>query len=187
MSLAEFLAWEERQELRFEFDGIGPVAMNGGTVAHEMIGGNLRASLERRLEGTECYALGTSIKIEAAGRIRYPDVFVACGAMAARMTVVPAPVIVFEVVSASTSRIDRIEKLRDYQATPSILRYVIVEQDSIAATVCARRAQDWIVTSLTQDDKLDLPEIGISQPLAEIYRRLSFPEPHGDDDAMEPR
>ena len=31
MSLAEFLAWEERQELRYEFDGFRPVAVTGGT------------------------------------------------------------------------------------------------------------------------------------------------------------
>ena len=30
MTLAEFLAWEERQPLRHEFDGVGPVAMTGG-------------------------------------------------------------------------------------------------------------------------------------------------------------
>jgi len=30
MTLAEFLEWEERQPLRYEFDGVGPVAMTGG-------------------------------------------------------------------------------------------------------------------------------------------------------------
>ena len=29
ITLAEFLAWEERQPLRYEFDGVGPVAMTG--------------------------------------------------------------------------------------------------------------------------------------------------------------
>ena len=29
MTLAEFLAWEEREPLRYEFDGFGPVAMTG--------------------------------------------------------------------------------------------------------------------------------------------------------------
>ncbi len=29
MTLAEFLDWEERQELRYEFDGFQPVAMTG--------------------------------------------------------------------------------------------------------------------------------------------------------------
>ena len=31
MTLAEFLEWEERQPLRYEFDGVGPVAIAGGT------------------------------------------------------------------------------------------------------------------------------------------------------------
>jgi len=31
MSLAEFLAWEERQERRYEFDGFQPLTMTGGT------------------------------------------------------------------------------------------------------------------------------------------------------------
>ena len=30
MSLEEFLVWEERQEVRHEFDGLRPVAMVGG-------------------------------------------------------------------------------------------------------------------------------------------------------------
>ena len=38
MTLAEFLDWEERQELRYEFDGFQPVAMTGGTLRHEAIG-----------------------------------------------------------------------------------------------------------------------------------------------------
>ncbi len=31
MTLESFLAWEERQELRYEFDGFRPIAMTGGT------------------------------------------------------------------------------------------------------------------------------------------------------------
>ena len=31
MTLEAFLAWEERQELRYEFDGFQPIAMTGGT------------------------------------------------------------------------------------------------------------------------------------------------------------
>ncbi len=45
---------------------------------------------------------------------------------------------VFEVISPGTSRTDRIDKLREYQATASIQRYVILEQDSIGATVFSR-------------------------------------------------
>ena len=37
MTLAEFLKWEERQDLRYEFDGSAPVAMAGGSLAHAAI------------------------------------------------------------------------------------------------------------------------------------------------------
>ena len=37
MTLESFLAWEERQELRYEFDGFRPIAMTGGTYAHARI------------------------------------------------------------------------------------------------------------------------------------------------------
>jgi len=41
MTLAEFLEWEERQPMRYEFDGVGPVAMSGGTAGHAAIQRNL--------------------------------------------------------------------------------------------------------------------------------------------------
>ena len=56
-----------------------------------------------------------------------------------KTTVIRDPVVVFEVLSESTSRTDRIEKLREYGATPSIQRYIILEQDTIAATVYVRK------------------------------------------------
>ena len=45
MTLAEFLAWEERQEQRYEFDGSEPVAMAGGSLAHSAIQRNLAMAL----------------------------------------------------------------------------------------------------------------------------------------------
>ncbi|MGH7155076.1 MAG: hypothetical protein ACREF3_14225, partial [Acetobacteraceae bacterium] len=58
MTLPQFLAWEERQELRYEFDGLQPVAMTGGTLRHEAIGNRLRALLLSKLEGKQCRPWG---------------------------------------------------------------------------------------------------------------------------------
>src|SRR3954471_14121179 len=99
ISLAEFLAWEERQDLRWEFDGFQPVAMTGGTVEHEIIGRNILVSVQTRLAGRRCQAFGANLKIEVAGRVRYPDVFVVCTPVPPRSTVVRDPVVVFEVLS----------------------------------------------------------------------------------------
>ena len=181
MSMSEFLAWEERQEARFEFDGVGPVAMDDVTVAHEEIGGSLRALLYARLRGTPCHVRGPTLKVEVSGHIRYPDAFVACTRSPHDATVIRDPVVVFEVLSQTTSRTDRIEKLCDYQATPSIRRYVILEQDSIAATVFARHDGDWIAHALTGGDTLAMPEIGVDLPLAEIYADVELPEPPAEE------
>jgi hypothetical protein len=43
MTLESFLAWEDRQPLRHEFDGIRAIAMTGGTEAHAPIQVNLRS------------------------------------------------------------------------------------------------------------------------------------------------
>jgi Uma2 family endonuclease len=179
MTLDAFLAWEERQELRYEFDGFEPAAMTGGTYEHEGIGGNLKTLLSVALRGKPCRVRGPTLKIEVMGRIRYPDAFVHCSRPPRGTTVIQDPVVVFEVLSRSTSRTDRIEKLREYQATPSIQRYVILEQDSIAAMVFARDGQNWNASPLTEGDVLRMPEIDAEIALNDIYEDIDL-APLGD-------
>ncbi len=176
MTLAEFLAWEERQELRWEFDGFQPVAMTGGTFAHEAIGGNIQFALRSRLGTGPCRVCGPTLKIEVAGRIRYPDAFVVCTPVPPRATVVRDPVVVFEVLSPSTARTDHFEKLREYGAKPSIQRYVMLEQDAIAAVVYVRKGTDLVVETLAANDTLRMPEVGIEVPMAELYLGIDLPD-----------
>jgi Uma2 family endonuclease len=174
MTVTEFLAWEETQELRWEFDGFHAVAMTGGTMAHEVIGDNIRFTLRSGLGNGRCRVLGPTLKIEVVGRIRYPDAFVVCTPIPLRSTVVRDPVVVFEVLSESTSRTDRIEKLREYGATPSIQRYVILEQDAIAAMVFVRKGADLVAETLTEADTLRMPEIDVEVPMAEFYTGIDL-------------
>jgi Uma2 family endonuclease len=176
MTLEQFLRWEEKQELRYEFDGVGPVAMTGGTVAHDQITFKTRKALDARLEGKPCQPHGPNVKIIAAGSVRYPDVFVTCSKALRDATVAQDPVVVFEVASESTSQTDRIEKLQEYQATPSIQRYVILEQNSIGATVFTRQGDQWIGFALTEAGTLRMPEIGIEVPMPEFYAGVELPQ-----------
>ncbi len=176
MSLEEFLAWEERQPIRYEFDGFQPVAMTGGTRAHALIQRNLAISLGSGLRGQSCQFFGSDLKIEAAGSVRYPDGFVVCTPGDPRSTVVRDPVVIFEALSDSTSGADRITKNHEYAATPSVQRYVMLEQDRIGATVFARAGGDWVGHLLLAGATLALPEIVIELPLAELYDGLAFDE-----------
>ena len=186
MSLAEFLAWEERQELRYEFDGFQPVAMTGGTFGHDRITFNLHKALDARLAGSRCRPCGPNVKIIAGGKVRYPDALVTCSPVDFSATVVGEPVVVFEVVSEDSARTDRIDKVRDYQATASIQRYVILEQTSIGATVFAREGEKWNATVLIDGDTIELPEIGIALPVSACYAGLELPRRSAGDQAPAP-
>ena len=171
MKLEEFLAWERRQELRYEFDGVQP--MTGGTVAHSVIATNVVRGLQDRLRGGRCRAFRGDLKILVAGRIRYPDAVVACSPVANDADIVPDSVVVFEVLSSSTASTDRIEKNEEYRATPSIQRYVMLEQTRQAATVFSRAGGDWVGQVLTQGTLL-MSEIEAELPLGDIYAGIEF-------------
>jgi len=172
MSVEEFLAWEERQELRHEFDGIQPVAMVGGTSAHSLIAGNVEAALRGRLRDG-CRVYRSDMKLRLAVSIRYPDVMVVCTPVAPRATSVTDPVVVFEVISESTGLTDRIIKAREYRDAPSIARYVIVEQSGIGATVFER--PDWRGQPLEGPEaRLAMPEIGVELTLGDFYADIDF-------------
>jgi len=174
----EFLAWEERQELRYKFDGHKVTAMVGATQAHELIVTNILLALGIRLRGGPCRVFGRGMKIEAAGSIRYPDATVACGPMQPRERLLTDPLIVFEVESGSTALLDQTVKNPEYEATPSIMRYVMLSQDSIAATVFARMDEVWAGSLVTDPAKvLAMPEIGAEVPLGEFYEGMTAPAP----------
>ena len=180
MSVEEFLAWERRQELRYEFDGTQPVAMTGGTVEHSVIATNLVRALEDRLRDGPCRAFRGDLKILVNGRVRYPDAMVTCSEVSRDADIVPDPVIVFEVLSAGIASIDRIEKNTDYRLTPSIRDYVMLEQTTQAATVFSRSGDDWTGRVATEAAVLRFPELGVELPLAEIYGELFSAGPNAD-------
>ena len=175
MTIEELLAWEERQPERREVDGFQPVAMVGGTERHTVIVGNVFMKLRQRPRGGPCRPYFESLNIVAAGSIRYPDVFVACGPTPGTATIANNPVVVFKVLSPSTTRTDVVVKNREYRETPSIMRYVLFAQDGIGLTIPERRGDDRLATSLTDPEAtLDMPEIGARPPIAAFHEDVTF-------------
>ena len=182
MTLPEFLAWEERQELRYEFDGNQPIAMAGGTAAHAAIQRNLIVALAIRLRGKPCQAYGSELKIKVDGRIRYPEALVVCTRVSPLATVVSDPVVVFEVLSNGTANDDLVTKNAEYRATPSIQRYAILQQTHAGAIVFTRKEADWITEIVNAQGTLRMPEIGIEIPLVEIYADVELVD--GQDESL---
>ncbi len=174
MTPAEFLAWEEKQELKWEFDGFQPVAMTGGTDAHAAIQGNLITALNVQLRGKPCYPRGLDIKVEIGLKYRYPDAFVSCTPVARGATIAADPVVIFEVLSESTAKNDRTTKLMEYRSLPSVQRYVMLEQDQALATVITRVGTGWSLEVLDANGTLSMPEIDVEIAVAELYDGLEL-------------
>jgi Uma2 family endonuclease len=157
--------------------------MTGGNAAHSLITRRLHRALDTRLRQGACQPLGPDAGVETVNSaVRYPDALVTCSKFELADKTIPGVIVVFEILSRTSGRVDRIVKVREYAAVASIRRYVILESTSVGLTVMERSGPDevWRTTVLTNDDTLGMPEIGIEIPVAELYESMSFPS---DDEA----
>jgi Uma2 family endonuclease len=183
MTREQFFAWAEARDGRYEFDGFEPVAMTGGTANHNRLTHSLHRALYARLKGSRCEAFGSDAGVATIGdAVRYPDALVSCTKTPGTAHLVEGVVVVFEVLSPTSGRTDRIIKLREYGAVPSIRRYVIAEYTGIGLSVFERTGgEPWRATALTAEDTLRMPEIGIEIPVAELYQEVDLPEAGGGE------
>jgi Uma2 family endonuclease len=133
--------------------------------------------LRSRLRGTPCSYFGPDLGVQTIGSsVRYPDALITCTKFPRTDRLAPDVRVVFEVLSPTSGRTDWIEKVREYAAVPSILRYIILETMSAGLLVLHRQhaKDDWTAAALTIEDTLSLPEIGIEIPVAEFYEDMDF-------------
>ena len=85
------------------------------------------------------------------------------------------PVLVIEVLSESTRRIDLGEKRQAYLALPSLKVLLLVEPDYPLVTVYRRQPEGGFATEEHEgiDAVIALPEIEAELPLAELYEGLA--------------
>jgi Uma2 family endonuclease len=175
----DFLDWERRQETKHELvDGV-PMAMAGASEGHNIIQGNLFASALIKLRGSRCRPFPSDMAVKTGfQKGRYPDVTVDCGPRNPENQSAPNPTVVFEVLSPETQKEDRTIKLAEYNAVPSIAHYVLVEQSEALVHVYSRGASgDFIIRPQEirgLDGAIELPAIGISMLMAEIYEGMDF-------------
>jgi Uma2 family endonuclease len=80
------------------------------------------------------------------------------------------PVVAFEVLSPSTQDRDLRWKRAAYTSLASLTHYVVIAQDAVEVVVFARGNGFAEKRLRSLNDSVDVPALGISLPLAEIYR-----------------
>lgn len=187
VSIEDYLAGELISPIKHEYLGGVIYAMAGARNVHNIIGGNVFASLHARLRGKRCrpFNSDTKIRVRLTTQIRfyYPEVSVVCRPNPQADSFQDEPAAIFEVLSRKTRRIDEGEKKDAYLTIPSLSVYVLVEQET-AAVVVYRRTEQGFVREVYEglDTVLPLAEIDAELPLAEIYEGVEFwPEPDEDE------
>lgn len=178
MTREAFLDWAGRQDIRHEFDGFQPVAMVGGTQRHNRIALNAYSALRARLRGTPCEAFAMDAGIATVGEaVRYPDALVTCGPGPGDNRLIPDVIAVFEVLSPSSGLADRHTKLGEYAAVATIRHYVLLEQETVAATLFDRRdgQSPWTATPLAAGAMLRLAALDLAIPIDEFYDGVKWP------------
>jgi len=179
LTFDEYIALERQVGTKFEYYHGEVFAMAGGSPVHSIIEGNLIAALIPRLAGSGCrtYTSSLRILIEASGLYTYPNLSIVCGALSLGpgMSATNAKVI-FEVLSPSTRRYDRVGKFEHYRQILTIEEYVLVEQDGYS--IDRRRKLpngEWEFSSFQGEDAvLELTSVNLSLPLSEIYTDVPF-------------
>jgi Uma2 family endonuclease len=178
MTVEEYLAAEERSEVKHEYLAGVPYAMAGASLEHNTITSNLGGACVSRLRGKRCRHFGSDMKLSlrrsTSSYFYYPDAMIVCGLAVLGPSWCEQPSVIFEVLSESTRLIDEREKRMAYLDIASLDAYVRIEQDERLVVVERRTATGWTREILTEPSAvLSLPTVEVEFPIAELYERLS--------------
>ncbi|HZS48025.1 MAG TPA: Uma2 family endonuclease [Blastocatellia bacterium] len=181
-TLAEYLALERESEEKYEFWNGEVFTVSGGTLAHDVITGNLYFSLSNCLNGRGCrvYTSGMQIKTPAAPPYRYADGSVTCGKAEIEEfnegDLLMNPILIFEVLSPTSEARDRGLKFTHYKSIPSFKEYLLMAQDRINVSHFLKHSEkEWTQREYTDlAETIDLYSVDCSLPMTEIYRDVEL-------------
>lgn len=175
MSYAEYLAAEERSDVRHEFLNGEVWEMAGGTPEHAALAAAMIAELSSRLRGKPCriYSSDLRIRIQETGLATYPDVAVVCGQLATAVDDEHAalnPVVLVEVLSPTTEGYDRGAKAAHYRRIPALREYVLVSQSEPPIEVHRRTESGrWELFDARPGETIELASLGVRLDVSAIY------------------
>jgi Uma2 family endonuclease len=173
MTVAEFLAWDDGTDTRYELVDGRPVAMNPPGGPHRTIASNATALLSITLrDRPPCHPeQEAGIKI-TDHRWRQADVAVTCHPPAPDYMI--DPLLVVEVLSPSNRRTDLVDKLREYRSLPSVQEVWLIDSERRWVEVWQRDVDGlWQVRDYVGSAVFASPVLRASVMLDELYRNVA--------------
>lgn len=175
MTKAAFLAWnQDREGPKCELKD-GEIVMHPGISRdHNRVTLGFANTLRRLLAFDDWDIATNDFGVEIGDDIRYPDVLVERRAVDGSAYTTLEPVLPVEVLSPSSAGRDLRLKAQEYQSLPSLEAYVVASQDEAICWVWLRDSGRSFAKEPTEiagrHGVIELPALGPSLPLAEIYR-----------------
>ncbi len=164
---------------RNEIFGGQTVQKPSGNRWHNLIATNVAIAIGTRLSGNkaEIYVNGMQVQLKS-DMICYPDVVIVNGAPTftdQNSDILRNPTIVIEIVSNSTSPIDKAQKLESYLAISSVKECFLVKADEMRVEQYARQnAKQWLYRIYDErDDVISLDSVNCKVSLGEIYAHIN--------------
>lgn len=186
MTPQQYLEWEEKQPLKYEYIDGKVFAMTGGTLPHNSIALNLASALKSHLRGKGCkvFMADAKVGVSSNGPFHYPDVMVTCDRrdQTARQ-VVYYPCLIIEVLSPSTEGFDRGQKFRHYRRIETLQEYILVDTERMNVE-CYRLNEHhkWELTSYSSEEmtcdetklEIELSSVNFCCPMSILYEDVVF-------------
>lgn len=166
-----YLQGELLSETKHEYIDGAVYAMAGASKNHQRITINVLAELKTHLKNTLCEPFSSDIKVKVGSKFFYPDVMVVCEDDADNVYYTETPVIIVEVLSKSTRRMDETAKKFAYQTLPALKEYVLIEQDFVDVEVC-RLSEGWVSRHYFMGDSVTFESLDLTLSVADIYERV---------------
>lgn len=173
MTVDEYLVWAQDQPSRYELHKGEVHVMSPETAGHADIKAGvyvaLRNAIRQRRLPCHVFPDGMTVRIDQTTAYE-PEAVVYSGERIARSAVeVPNPLIVVEVLSWSTRRVDVSIKLAGYFRLPSVVHYFIVDPNEPMVVHHARGGGGDIITRVVTEGTITLDPPGLEIAVEDIY------------------
>ena len=177
LSVENYLAWAHEHPGRYELhDGVVyPMSPEDAGHAEIKFAVQLALASQLRARRLSCHMLPNGVAVRVDSHTAYePDALVYCGQEAAPTALeIANPIVVVEVLSPSTRRIDTSAKVTGYFRLPSVAHYLIVDPTQALILHHARGSDDTIVTRIVREGSIKLHPPGLELAVADVYGERS--------------
>jgi Uma2 family endonuclease len=176
-SQEEYLELERAAEYKSEYYRGEIFAMSGAGLNHNCIVDNITITVGGFLRGKACRTFSRDLRIHIPENTlyTYPDLMILCGQpdlLDEHMDTLLNPSVIVEVLSPSTRKYDKGRKFQLYKGIPSLMEYVLIDSEKIAAEVYSKEEGGlWALTSESDDinGSIELSHIHFTLKMSDIY------------------